>query len=222
MNIRCSDDTQEIDTEVLSKNQSIVHQIIQTPDAEANGFNAAGTPDSKQWNSVYSLPQDYHEYRFDWLPDRVQFYLDGMLTFILTDDIPDSPGHLLLSHWSNGNMGWSMGPPEEDAVMAVSYIKAYFNTTGSRNATKPACKAVCVVPEQMNPPDPSNGETPFFTLPSGSGTADAPVSSVSSPPHGRTNSAVSEAESMTLLKEGSGWRTCGCILIGVLLHLLSS
>jgi len=216
---RCSNDTQEIDTEYLSKNQSIVHQIIQTPEAAEKGFDASGTPDSKQWNSVYSLPRDYHEYRFDWLPDRVEFFLDGMLTFIMTEGIPNSPGHLLLSHWSNGNMGWSMGPPEEDAVLTISYVKAYFNTTSSNGAT-PGCPGdVCLIPDQVSPPDPSSGQTPFFTLPNG--TADAPVSSVSSTPPGTTSSAAAGTVRMLTLRAGASWRAYGLVVVtGIVLGTL--
>lgn len=171
-----SNDTQEIDIEYLSKNASIVHQIIQTADAAAKGFDASSTPDSKEWSSVFELAQDYHEYRFDWLPDRVEYYLDGLLTFTLTEEVPNSPGHLMLSHWSNGNAGWSMGPPEEDAVLTVSYVKAYYNTTRSsakkcNSVTAPG--AVCSIPSQLEPPD---GYTPFFTI-----SNDAPPSQSSSP-----------------------------------------
>lgn len=46
--------------------------------------------------------------------------------------IPDSAGHLILQHWSNGNAKWSGGPPQEDATILVSYVKAYFNSSDTR------------------------------------------------------------------------------------------
>lgn len=148
------------------------------------------------------------------MPDRVEFYLDGMLTFILTDDIPDSPGHLLLSHWSNGNMGWSMGPPKEDAVLTISYFKAYFNTTEGNG--KSGCSdaneagAVCLIPNQINPPDPSSGQTPFFTLPNG--TTNTPASPISSVP-GSTGSAVASTGGRTTMAKGSRWQSCGLVVV---------
>ena len=68
--------------------------------------------------------------------------------------VPRTPGHLLLSHWSNGNPGWSKGPPTSDATTTVSYVKAYYNSSlDSRRADysarchDPTSKgAICDVP----------------------------------------------------------------------------
>lgn len=93
----------------------------------------------------------YREYRFDWLSDRIDYYIDGWLASTFTDGIPSSPGAIHFSHWSNGNPGWTYGPPVEDAVMTVAYIKAYFNTTGSSSAATRGCsfgKELCKIPDQ--------------------------------------------------------------------------
>jgi hypothetical protein len=47
----------------------------------------------------------------------------------MTENIPSGPGRLHISHWSNGNPGWSAGSPQNDAVLTVSYVKAYFNSS---------------------------------------------------------------------------------------------
>jgi hypothetical protein len=81
----------------------------------------------------------------------------------MTQDIPVEPGHIAVSHWSNGNELWSGGPPKTDAVMTVSYIKGYFNSSLSsrqsdyhRRCTNPkAANAICAVPDQLVAPDPS-------------------------------------------------------------------
>ena len=211
-----SNDTQEIDMEYLSKNASIVHQIIQTTEAATKGFDASSTPDSYQWHSAFNLPQDYHEYRFDWMPDRLEFFLDGMLTFIMREDIPTSPGHLLLSHWSNGNMGWSMGPPERDAKLTISYVKAYFNTTKSR-LSRSECTdyqvsgAVCLVPERTSPPYTDSGYPDFLTIPYGSVRAATPTSS------SQPNSTVLESMQGAPIRR-SIWATCAFVAVGVVLH----
>lgn len=74
---------------------------------------------------------DYHEYRFDWLPGSVTFFADGVPLFSITNVsvVPTDPGHLIVNHWSNGDPNWSGGPPDQDAVATVSYVKAYFNSS---------------------------------------------------------------------------------------------
>lgn len=123
------------------------------------------------------MPSDgYHEYRFDWLPTRVSFYADGKYLQSFTDNVPTSPGHLVLSHWSNGNSGWSAGPPEVDALMTVSYVKAYFNSTNTTRIAQwhEACSngtqgRTCQIPDQLTSIDPTgpqghfNGHTFFFS-----------------------------------------------------------
>lgn len=71
------------------------------------------------------------------------------------------PSALLLSHWSNGAPGWSQGPPTEDAVMTISYVKAYFNSSeparqrdqALRCVDQQANNAICEIPDQHGPPD---------------------------------------------------------------------
>lgn len=122
--------------EYLSKDTKGINLIVQEPSFEEQMSGASPNPDSSFFGSVYKLDEGYHDYRFDWMPDRVDFYIDGMPAHRYTEDIPSSPGHLMLSHWSNGNSGWSAGPPLQDAVMTVSYVKAYFNIT-SRDVASP-------------------------------------------------------------------------------------
>ena len=99
---------------------------------------------------------DFHEYRFDFMPNRVLFYADNQLLGQMNGSaVPTTAGHLVLQHWSNGNSLWSGGPPATDAVLSVNYVKAYFNSSTlarnkdwarrCRDAT--AEHAVCEVPE---------------------------------------------------------------------------
>ncbi|KAL8970579.1 MAG: hypothetical protein Q9197_003741 [Variospora fuerteventurae] len=101
----------------------------------------------------------YHEYRFDWIPGRITFYTDGKLIWETEKGVPSEAGGLILNHWSNGDPGWSNGPPAKDAHMEFSYVKAYFNTT-SDAGYKTRCQdrskpdAICKVPDQTSPPEP--------------------------------------------------------------------
>ena len=123
-----------------------------------------------------SLPfapdESFHEYRFDWLADRISFYADGSWLVDMNVSIPDTAGAIFLNHWSNGDPNWSGGPPASDAVVTVSYVKAYFNTSDmSRNSQyTEACAGdvaskICQIPDQNVAPDPAgpNGNTTGHT-----------------------------------------------------------
>jgi hypothetical protein len=100
----------------------------------------------------------------------VTFYGDGewLLEFDDPSFVPSVPGKIILSHWSNGQPLWSGGPPAEDAVMLVSYIKAYFNSTDKARITDHATRCpdpsvtdgICQIPDQNG--EPRSGQVPFF------------------------------------------------------------
>ena len=135
-----------------------VNLVLQSEQSAQAGFNAANTGTFDVQQLPFSPDDGFHEYRFDWSPDAVKFYADGVLLQTMNKSIPTSPGHITISHWSNGDPRWSGGPPEEDAITTISYFKAYFNTSSSlrqqdweKRCKDPAAdKATCAVPEIAN------------------------------------------------------------------------
>ncbi|KAK4448509.1 putative glycoside hydrolase family 16 protein [Podospora aff. communis PSN243] len=127
--------TQEIDMEFLSKefdnsNRSWpVNIVLHTRVTMRTGYNP------NHWKVLlpYNPAEDYHVYRIDYLENRVEFYMDDIpLLQQLRNPriaVPTAPGHLVLSHWSNGDDNWSGGPPLKDADMLVRWVKAYFNSS---------------------------------------------------------------------------------------------
>ncbi|KAI8634651.1 glycoside hydrolase, family 16 [Xylariaceae sp. FL1651] len=163
-------DTQEIDIEFLSaqfdktSRTFPVNLVLQSKESAAAGYDASNTTGLRKVSLPFDPTTAFHEYRFDFLPNKVCFYADGdMLAEMSGPGVPTSPGHLLLSHWSNGNPGWSRGPPATDAVTTVSYVKAYFNSSLEQREADftlrcrdPMAKgAICAIPD--------NNATFFFT-----------------------------------------------------------
>ncbi|KIH90217.1 glycoside hydrolase, family 16 [Sporothrix brasiliensis 5110] len=155
-------DTQEIDMEFLSKeynasnNTYPVNLVLQSREAAEDGFDAQGTPTFLKVNLPFDPTADFHEYRIDFLPGSVYFYADSeLLAEMDSDAVPTHAGHLVLQQWSNGNPLWSAGPPTEDAVTTVSYVKAYFNSSlpqrqqdwNLRCRDPSAPGAVCTIPD---------------------------------------------------------------------------
>lgn len=126
-------DTQEIDMEVLSREQSTsssaLNLVLQSEQSAQADFNAANTSSFKIAQLGFRADAQFHEYRIDWTPDQVSFFVDGNWIAEMTTNVPVTGGRLIFNHWSNGNPGWSAGPPAADATMTVAYMKAYFNSS---------------------------------------------------------------------------------------------
>jgi beta-glucanase (GH16 family) len=152
-----------------------VNLVLQSPESVAHGNDAAGTATYKVAPLPFQPDGMFHEYRFDWTADRVEFYVDGKFLWQMTEQVPTEGGGLFFNHWSNGDPKWSAGPPDADTVMTLSYVKGYFNSTDtdrSQNAYKKRCPKfdpakVCPIPAQNSPPDASQGKdgakTYFFS-----------------------------------------------------------
>ncbi|KAL8691468.1 MAG: hypothetical protein Q9218_003312 [Villophora microphyllina] len=168
-------DSQEIDMEFLShqfnKTSHPVNLVLQSEASIAAGYDAAHTSAFQVHQLPFNPSGGFHEYRFDWFPDRVEFYADGVLLDTMSGEgVPSTPGHMTLSHWSNGDPNWSAGPPSQDAIMTVNYAKGYFNSTDPQRAKdfKKRCKninepnATCEVPEISQPPNNNASAKTFF------------------------------------------------------------
>jgi len=153
----------------FSSSSNPVNLVLQSPASAEAGFNARNTSTFAVFPLPFTPDGEFHEYRFDWSPTEVSFFADGNLLQTMTQAIPTSPGHVTLSHWSNGNKGWSSGPPATDAAIMLQYFKGYFNSSlperqhdwALRCKDISAPNATCAVPEMSTPPD-SNSSTYFF------------------------------------------------------------
>jgi beta-glucanase (GH16 family) len=130
--------SQEIDMEFLShqfnESQGAVNLVLQSPQALAQGYDAANTSGFEVQHLPFRPDEKFHEYRFDWTKDRVSFYVDGEFLHDMTENIPTEGGGIFFNHWSNGDPAWSAGPPAQDTVMTISYMKSYFNSTDTERS----------------------------------------------------------------------------------------
>lgn len=160
-----------------SNGSSPINLVIQSPaSAEAN-YNAINTTTFRVQDLPFNPSAGYHEYRFDWTPERIVFFADGQLLQEFENafdgDAPDAPGTLMLNHWSTGNPGWSGGPPAQDAVLTLSYVKAYFNSSNAtrQNEWRGVCAGESWQGRTCQIPDfPSQGIDPQNTVTSGKTT----------------------------------------------------
>ncbi|CAI6304083.1 unnamed protein product [Periconia digitata] len=165
--------SQEIDMEFLSRefnnSQGAVNLVLQSPET-AITHDAVNSSTYHVQHLDFRPDRGFHEYRFDWTPNRVAFFIDGEFVYDMTENIPSVGGHLQMNHWSNGNPLWSGGPPNEDTPMTISYVKAYFNSseTAPHETYKERCPTldpakVCQIPDQSKAPNGNDAKTYFFS-----------------------------------------------------------
>jgi beta-glucanase (GH16 family) len=103
----------EIDVEFLTRDPRKAHFTLHHI---RTGVDHA-TPDVP-----FDPSEAFHEYRFDWYADRVEYYVDGKQYAALTNEVPDTPSRLMLNHWSGNIPTWGGPAPTEDAVMLVDWV----------------------------------------------------------------------------------------------------
>lgn len=104
----------------------LIMQALQSMDAN---YNAAGTGSFEVHQLPFIPSQGFHEYRFDWTPQKVSFYADGQWLKELVHRYPTAPGEfatasIAYTHAINDNYGtlylcWAEKQPREYHHMPV-------------------------------------------------------------------------------------------------------
>ena len=52
------------------------------------------------YNLGFDASEDFHEYGFDWQPDSITWYVDGIAVHQATAEIPSTSGHIMMNLWN--------------------------------------------------------------------------------------------------------------------------
>ena len=123
------DDNNESDIEILTTDNETTWNFSDQPsvDKENNAIAASliTPPNLPSW-------RDWHEYRFDWTPHVVRWFIDGKYAAQNTYSVPSKPLGLVLNMWSDGG-NWSGNMSVGDsAELQIQWIELAFNTSGPR------------------------------------------------------------------------------------------
>lgn len=118
-------DSQESDIEFLSSDVNYYQHVHYT---NQPGQTAGATQDVQIPGADFTAPG---EHRIDWLPSQTRYYYNGNVAaeHTITIQVPNTPSEFILNVWSNGDPGWSRGPPTADAYATVQTVSLYFNST---------------------------------------------------------------------------------------------
>ncbi len=106
----------EVDMEILTEDLT---QIQYTLHHDAYSVDHSIDPLS------FNPSEDFHEYRFDWFPDSVVYYIDGERRQKLTVNVPDDSCLIMLNYWSNNSVNWGGNMPDTLTHMWVDYMHYY-------------------------------------------------------------------------------------------------
>ncbi|KAK1226591.1 hypothetical protein PQX77_010431 [Marasmius sp. AFHP31] len=129
--------TQEQDIEFLSADSDYYQRVYYT--------NQPGQTPGASLNTVIAGADftTFGNHQIDWFPTRTVYSYDGSglkSNRTITTQVPTTPSEFILNVWTNGDPGWSKGPPTADAIATVQWVHLYFNsTTLSESAFNTAC-----------------------------------------------------------------------------------
>ncbi len=125
----------EIDVEILGKDTKHVQ------------FTRWIQPLQPHWNIAnlsFDSSKDFHEYSFEWMPDSIQWYVDGVPRFTATDIIPQKPQKIMMNLWSAHWIEWA-GKLDKKALPAVAeydYVRYYKPVIPAKQSAKNKIKVV--------------------------------------------------------------------------------
>jgi beta-glucanase (GH16 family) len=159
-------DSSEVDIEVLSAwDDPTLLYTVKPQIYFDNGNPSNSTYQREAWNgTVSSLTQEFHDWSFVWLPDAVHFGLDANYIRSITTNVPQAPGRLMLSHWSDGNPNYSLGPPTQPSTATVSFLWAVYNDVNAGTLTCKRATSACTITDgifQTNASDGGNDDATY-------------------------------------------------------------
>jgi hypothetical protein len=118
--------------------------------------------DYKLVKLAFDPAADFHEYRFDWHPGSVDYFVDGKPAGSLTKQVPDQEAAMMLNHWSGNIPGWGGPAPLEDMYMDVDWVA--YSSEFPTALTLPARRRAAVARGM-----PGDTGMPLLTLTAGGG-----------------------------------------------------
>lgn len=106
----------EIDIEFLGKN---------TNQVQFNHFADAKDGDSEKNAYVYDLgfdaSLDFHIYGYEWLPDSITWYVDGVAVYTVSHDIPTTAGKIIINVWPGIGVDSWLGAFDGNVPLTAEY-----------------------------------------------------------------------------------------------------
>ena len=107
----------EIDIEFLGKDPTKV---------QFNYFTDGKGNHEKLYDLGFDASEDFHTYGFEWLEGSIKWYVDGKEVHSATDNIPKTPGRLMMNVWNGRGVDSWLKPYDGTAPLTAEYQWARF------------------------------------------------------------------------------------------------
>lgn len=61
----------------------------------------------------------FHEYKYVWSKDRIEYYINGKEVWVVTENVPQKPSFVIMNHWGTSTTKWGGTPTEGTRYMWV-------------------------------------------------------------------------------------------------------
>ncbi len=108
----------EIDIEILGKDTTKVQLNYYT--------NGVGNHEY-MYDLGFDAAEGYHTYGFDWQPDHITWYVDGEAIYTAYDNIPSTPGRIMMNVWPGIGVDSWLNPYDGTTPLIARYQWVTYN-----------------------------------------------------------------------------------------------
>ncbi len=108
----------EIDIEILGKDTTKVQLNYYTDGVGNHEF---------MYDLGFDASEGFHTYGFDWQPDSITWYVDGKEVYQATDNIPSTPGRIMMNTWPGIGVDEWLNPFNGNTPLTARYQWVTYN-----------------------------------------------------------------------------------------------
>lgn len=143
----------EIDIEFLGKD---------TTKVQLNWYKNGKGGHEYMYNLGFDASQAYHTYGFDWQQNSITYYIDGKKVFTGTQDIPTTPGKIMMNIWPGITVDAWLGAYDGRTPLSAYYEYVRYSKEGYTTLSTPT-PTKAYTPTPTNTPTPTKTNTPTPT-----------------------------------------------------------
>ena len=108
----------EIDIEILGKDTTRV---------QFNYYTSSQGNHEYMYDLGFDASEGFHTYGFDWQPGRITWYVDGAAVYSATDNIPTTPGKIMMNTWPGTGVDEWLGHYNGNTPLTARYQWVTYN-----------------------------------------------------------------------------------------------
>lgn len=103
----------------------------------------------------FDASESFHTYAFDWQKDYITWYVDGKAVYTATENIPVTPGRIMMNAWPGKGVDEWLQPYEGQTPLVASYDRFSYKAT---EPVKENVPPISETPDSQPPVAPSTNE----------------------------------------------------------------